>query len=345
MTNIIWLEIDPVDTLFFRGAESMEAGENHEVDTLFPPMPSTIIGAIRTAILKQQGIHPVDYLKQPDTWQKRHPFLGTPAKPGFDLVGPILLKDNELLFPAPASWYADITHNPPINNTQYTVQAAEPLSKPPLGLCGSVSKPFWIKNPISSDMQPLAGMWVTSSAFTSISKGQNKLRYREDPTEIPVGEAAMLPGKALFSREERVGIALTRQRTAKDGHLYSTVHIQLRNGIKLAVGITSNNESCLAPRGILQLGGEQRICRYQTRSDLKTPQIEHSKLLCTISPINLSTLPKELQNCPRASNKLVRVGGWDMQKNFHKPMEAYLPAGTVIASDDAAQKTNHFLTI
>lgn len=44
MTRTTWLEIEPADTLFFRGAESMEAGENHEADTI-------IMVPIRTGVL------------------------------------------------------------------------------------------------------------------------------------------------------------------------------------------------------------------------------------------------------------------------------------------------------
>lgn len=96
MSTTTWLAIDPVDTLFFRGAESMEAGENHEVDTMFPPMPATITGAIRTAVLRQNGIAPADYLKNPATWQRQYPLLGIPNQPGFSLIGPLFLVDENL---------------------------------------------------------------------------------------------------------------------------------------------------------------------------------------------------------------------------------------------------------
>jgi CRISPR-associated protein Cmr3 len=37
-----WIEIDPLDTLFFRGSEPMVAGESHEVGSLFPPIESIL---------------------------------------------------------------------------------------------------------------------------------------------------------------------------------------------------------------------------------------------------------------------------------------------------------------
>ena len=72
MQHIDWIEIDPLDTLFFGGTESMVAGENHEADTMFPPMPATLTGAVRSAILGQKGILPAEYLDEPEKWLARY---------------------------------------------------------------------------------------------------------------------------------------------------------------------------------------------------------------------------------------------------------------------------------
>ncbi len=346
MTKTTWLEIDPIDTLFFRGAESMEAGENHEVDTMFPPMPTTIVGAIRTAILGQRGIAPADYLGQPDKWQKEYPLLGPPGKPGFDLLGPLFLAGRDcLLLPVPATWYADFKDNPLTTDTPYSVQAAKPLSNSPLGLCGSVSDPFWVHKPSGNDMQPLAGQWATAAAFSAMQQGSAELVFRDNPDQLKTDEAAILPADSLYTREERVGLALTKQRTAKEGHLYSAVHIRLQGGVRIVAGMHSDYECCLDRQGILQLGGEQRVCRYQTLSDLVLPDNKDSQQLYAISPLEFSNLPADLQKKPRASGKLLRIGGWDMEKRFHKPMTAWLPAGTVIGSDSIPANLPHFLNI
>ena len=51
-----WYKFNPVDTLFFRGAEPMIMGENHTVSHVFPPPAHTLSGALRTAVLIQNGI-------------------------------------------------------------------------------------------------------------------------------------------------------------------------------------------------------------------------------------------------------------------------------------------------
>ncbi len=346
MTKTIWFEIDPIDTLFFRGAESMEAGENHEVDTMFPPMPTTIVGAIRTAILGQRGIAPADYLAQPDEWQKKYPLLGSPGKPGFELLGPLFMAGRDcLLLPVPAHWYADFKDSPMQWGESYHVQAAKPLTDSSLGLCGSVSDPFWVQESSGSDMKPLTGYWATAAAFSAMQQGSTELVFRDNPDQLKTDEAAILAAGSLYTREERVCLALTKQRTAKEGHLYSAVHIRLRSGIRIVAGIHSGHESSLDQQGILQLGGEQRMCRYQMLSDLVLPNNKDSQQLCTISPMELSSLSADLQNKPRVSGKLLRVGGWDMEKRFHKPMTALLPAGTVIAGNSTTNNLPQFLNI
>lgn len=331
MNSTTWLAIDPVDTLFFRGAESMEAGENHEVDTMFPPMPATITGAIRTAILRQKDIAPAEYLKKPEHWQRQYPLLGTPAQPGFTLLGPLFLAGENLLLPAPAHWFADLPESSKMEwGKEYPVQVAAVLDQNPLGLAGSVAQPFWVRQPVGNDMKALNGYWCTIASFSTLVQGQKEISFINNPSQLQSGKAAILPASALFVREERVGIALTRQRTAKEGHLYSAVHVRLREGILLVAGINSEPPWPLDGEGILQLGGEQRVCRYRLLTELALPEKVDGKHLLALGPVELFVLPPELALAPRASGKLLRIGGWDMEKGFHKPMSAWLPAGTVL---------------
>lgn len=336
MKKTTWIEMEPIDTLFFKGSESMEAGENHEVDTMFPPMPTTIIGAIRTAIMRQNDIAPAAYLENPDQCLLKHPILGRPDKPAFSLTGPLFRTGNGcLLLPAPANWFAD----PPEQHQKHeweidwAVQTAKPLTGSPLGLVGSVADPFWVKGPKCSNMKSLSGWWVTPATFEAVSHNKNIL-FIKDITKLKSDQAAILPSSALFCREERVGIALTPERTSKDGYLYSTAHVRLRGDVSLLVGINSAHELFLSDEGILQLGGEQRICRYRLIENAMLPEKTDGRFLVALSPIEFFSLSEELRVVPRASGKLIRVGGWDMAKGFHKPMSAWLPAGTVFFTND-----------
>ncbi len=334
-----WIIIDPVDTLFFRGAESMVAGENHEVDTLFPPMPQTIIGAIRSAVMGQAGISPQEYFASPE----QHPFLGPPDMPGFSLVGPLFLVNGEmLLLPVPANWHADLPDAPP---PELTVQAATPLTSNSLGLKGSVNTPFWVRQPEHDNLKSLAGWWTTVDTFRSMAAGHTRIQVATDISSLCAGTQALVPQTALYDREERLGIALTDQRTAKDGHLYTTVHIRLRPGVELAANIITEHKISLADTGIIQLGGEQRLCRYRLRHDIDLPPAGGSGMMMSLSPLDMDRLSGPVRQCPRSSGKIFRIGGWDMKKGFHKPMRAWLPPGTVFATNGHNPDNFNFIAI
>ena len=56
-----WYKFFPVDTLYFKGADPMVMGENHTASYIFPPPAHTISGALRTAVLLQNGVSIKDY--------------------------------------------------------------------------------------------------------------------------------------------------------------------------------------------------------------------------------------------------------------------------------------------
>jgi len=341
-----WLEIEPVDTLFFRGAEAMEAGENHEVDTMFPPMPSTIIGAIRTAFMRQKGIEPAAYCQTPEKWQDEHPFLGLPNCPGFSLIGPFFSFDSGvLMLPAPAHWFADLPGSDKmVWNREYNITAAEPLAENGLGLSGSVANPFWVKNPPGRDMKPLSGYWASIGAFKKMACGGAKVLFTNGEISAGREDALIVPQAALYVKEERLGIALTGLRTVREGHLYNAGHVRLREGVKLVAGVVSQHDFPLCQREIIQLGGEQRVCAYRV-VELNIDINSNSKFWYAAAPVPIEAVPDEWQSAPRASGKLLRVGGWDMQRKFHKPMAAWLPAGTVIAAQKVANNLPQFIQI
>jgi CRISPR-associated protein Cmr3 len=334
MDKRTWIELNPIDTLFFKGAESMVAGEHHEVDTLFPPMPSTIIGAIRTAIMRQNQISPADYLRQPSQWQEKYPILGLPDEPGFELTGPLFCTGTgSLLLPAPANWFAASPAEKAEWGRPYSVQTAQPLTASSLGISGSVPNPVWLTHPKGPEMKSLSGWWVTAATFDAVCQNQDVL-FTKDIKKLQADTPAILPMSLLFGREERVGIALTPERTAKEGHLYSTVHVVLHEDVSLLVGINSPHDLCLKQEGILQLGGEQRICRYRIRESIALPENQSGQTQLALGPIKMTDLPEAWKGVPRCSGKLLRIGGWDMAKGFHKPMTAWLPHGTVFFTNE-----------
>ncbi len=325
-----WYRIEPVDTLFFRGAEGMEAGEHHEVDTLFPPLPETICGAVRTAVLAQNGVEPGSFLDRPEEYAHL-PLLGKPDAPGFTVTGPLFAVAGQALLPAPAHWFVDKRAlKAAADGDRVLVEPARPLAAADFGLAGGAVRPFWVHRPRGRDLVPLAGRWITGAALASARDGGKfELVVRRLAEDLSPDEPAVLDAAALFRREPRTGIALTGQRVVRQGHLYSTTHIRLQDGVALLFAIDRNPEGCLAASGILQLGGEQRICRYERMPDVILPATGGSCRLA-LCPVPTELVPDDV---PRAVGRIFRVGGWNMQTRFHKPMRGYFPAGSVFAAE------------
>lgn len=346
-----WLSLRPVDTLFFRGSEPMIAGESHEVRSVFPPMPSTLIGSICTAIMKQHNIRPADFVAQEGPKAEilqDYPLLGRPGDPHFELVGPLLIHSakNEKVdwfFPCPANWFGTV---PPIINKgssgsghqkspvmDVSVSELDADTLKALGLCGNVSDPPIILEPETQDLKSLAGYWANLEALKSTGARVKKCFYCSELDSLDSREAMIISPQALFSIESRVGLALENGlRKAKTGHLYGATHVRLKDSVRMAVGLSENLvDSHLDASGILSLGGEQRIASYELLPEAPSIDSSTSDKIMALAPFPYSSLKaNDMEDLPRASGALLRMGGWDMKTSFHKPCRAYLPAGTVI---------------
>lgn len=340
-----WLRLEPLDTLFFRGSEPMLAGESHEVASRFPPLPGTLVGAVVTTILAQRGLLKDWLAGRLSQIHQDYPLLGEPPEeagqsyhPRFQVAGPLLAAPvkngrEECFLPAPALWFAAKEASGKME--VLTVQQAEPLPAEEvlkLGLTGSILEPVWIKNPEASDLKSLAGHWVNPAALQAMKGGRTEIRQCRCLEEVTPGEPAVLPQKALSAEENRVGIALEKHRRPRRGHFYVAAHQRLAPGVRLVVGLSEP----LAPHyldnsGLMQLGGENRLVRYEvltTPPPLPPGRGPWFLALAAFPLERLKTL--NLDHLPRVSGPLLRVAGWDLKHGFHKPVTAYLPAGTVI---------------
>ncbi|MFH1117077.1 MAG: type III-B CRISPR module-associated Cmr3 family protein [Pseudomonadota bacterium] len=338
-----WLSIDPLDTLFFRGSEPMIAGESHEVRSIFPPMPSTVVGAIRTAILRQRGIEPTGLAGQDREMSGEFTFLGTPGKSGFDVLGPLLevevnRGETDRLVPAPAHWFADLSEagTKPAGNFEVRVSVADELPsdlKASLGLCGSVANPIWTAAPTRPNLKSLSGSWVNLSALQCGCSSAFRVNLGKDLDALVPSSPALVRPESLYSSEIRVGIALEAEtRRVRQGRLYSAAHVRLRHGVRMVVGLS--HELCpghLDDSGLLHLGGEQRFAAYRRMTAVPLIPLSQSPWVMSLSPFEYDFLNTQgWGGLHRASGPLIRMGGWDMLEGFHKPIRSFLPAGTAV---------------
>ncbi len=331
-----WLELRPLDTLFFRGGEPMEAGETHEAGRpIFPPVPETLIGALRTAILAQKGIDPARIKALPEDEpldEKWLPLWGTPKKSGFWVAGPLIKIDKAVLFSAPASWLYDADQS---TNLRLKIYEARPLEAgKTFPLKTRIVRPIWVKNPPENLESLLGKFFLTKGALEQ--EGSFELEVVEDPKTLdPQKPQAVPAGKVVFY-EERVGIARDNTlRAVKTGHLYAARHLRLCQEASLLVGLDKPLcPSHLDPQGCLQLGGEGRLVIYQKlESEIRLPG-RHRGCFLALAPLSYKRAEKAgLLKGPYASGKLLRVAGFDLRRGFHKPVKTYFPAGTVFFTD------------
>jgi len=296
---MIFYKFKPVDTLFFKGAEPMSMGEDHTSSSMFPPFPNTIMGAIRTAYLKQHRINFNDYGKG-KVDAKIHDDIGEAGKDAtFSIIGPFFKKNNNYYIPAPYNWYMDKKDQ---DNKEILVTKSEKIES---SLIKSSENIYWAKG--GGELISIGGRWVN---INDLYQNINTIDL------LSIDDFADL--------EARTGIQLEdNRRIVKEGHLYSFSHRRLKDGVELVFGI--DREIDIEDSGVLKLGGEQRFGMYQ-KIENPVPYINKGNCFLSLSMVCGTDTSN---NALISTGKIQYAGGWDMKKGFHKDLKGYYPAGTV----------------
>jgi len=311
----VWLEVTPLDTLFFRGNEPMEAGQLGPV-SLFPPPVSVIQGAIRTAVLVERGVSFADYRQEKSVSHEILDLIGVcGGQAPFAITAILLQKGGRYYAPAPASWFIDEPEKPlsgeGFRGKQVIVAGAMPASAGRLSLVASSdSLPLVVTR---HHAVSLAGAWVAVELFASGS--------------VTFADGDIYSGSELYAVERRTGIKLDGLRKVEQGHLYSASHIRLHDDVTLLIGV--DRDPGLAHTGILQLGGEQRRARYeQVTAPATVRDTGASARYVALAPVEAS--PENLSSVVTAYQPVMSAG-WDLLKGFHKPTTTWYPAGSVFS--------------
>ena len=327
---IEWYNFYPADTLFIRGAEPMNLGENHTASANFPPPVSTIAGAIRTACLKQNSVDFIDYKKNRNIDQKIIDAIGKAGDPPpFEVLGPLFSAKEKIFFPAPYSWFME-KQTKEIGKRQ--IYKCKYLQSSLIKVKGS--KTYWTKSQ-GGELESLGGKWIDFSALDNKTDSVFYLPNENDTNRIDKHENILLENEALFGFESRTGIALKKNRGVREHRLYSFSHARLNSGVSLLLGLSTDTNIPLNKDGVLTLGGEQRFGHYQKDIKFPTSSIGMEVLSggtdLDARYMSLSMLPAndDANQALVATGKPLYLGGWDLKKRFHKPMQGIFPAGTV----------------
>lgn len=305
------LDFYPADVIFFRGSESMEMGADHSVSIIFPPPVSTILGALRTTILKQNNIRIRDYYKGSVDENILEVLGPAGGEAGFEVAGPLLVKKGEIFVPVPKIWLSSdrgtVEEKGPGIVVKEIVKAA-PMDSPLIKV--ATGQPTWAYM-TSAEMKSLDKYWVRATDLTK--KGSVELHTLE----------------TFVEEEPRTGIARHKNtRTVREGHLYTFPFLRLKNDVYLKFLIS--RPLPVREKGILFLGGDRRFGHYRLgefRNEFIAQGNSGLYMILNAMPVN-----PDLRKALVATGKIHTIGGWDLFKQFHKPLVPCFPAGSVFSS-------------
>lgn len=346
------IRITPFDTCFFRDGRPFTSGEQTEAATLFPPFPSTVFGALRSAYIAEKGW---DAFRNGELAGE----IGTQAdyqNASFALKGIFLeeTQSGKIYMPLPYDLVVDKddlkTEGSEVHT--YPLQRQQVTSNSPL--------PHVLMNvnhPDKTIEYPSRGAYTQQRQLREYLLGQ----YHRVKAVMQ---------ERFFDFEPKVGIARNATTmTTEEGHLYQLNMIRLKQGsdryhlVAEAEGITFSPSE-----GIVKLGGEQKVFAYRQSEGqpiLGYNEAEKQQITETIrkaggefklyfaTPVlwnhadgwraNWMNLGNDThaytdehtgksvtcQLLTAALGKYQLVGGWDIMANRPKPMYRAVPAGTV----------------
>lgn len=175
--------------------------------------------------------------------------------------------------------------------------------------------------------KPVESDWIDAANMQKVVNG-------DMPTKL-------IPEKDIFVREARTGIGRDNQRSVvKDGQLYFTRHVRLKEDITLAMGLSGADQ--LPNEGMLRLGGEGRLARMLVDENPKPlllpSESNHAKglvlMLLTHGDFGGKETPDwrdvhpNLELVTACIGKPVREGGWNYASRRPKPLKSLVPAGS-----------------
>ena len=308
------IEIDAMDTLFFKDGKPFSMGEETWADGIFPPYPSTIYGALRSKYFSEH-IEDLSKANEADDATK-------------DLeIKNIFLKDNSgnLYFPLPKDFLKMKNEN---SEEVYRSKLIEDISLSNNKLTHRLI-PFNQENIFNSLEDGFFDFWGLSNY---LEDSNNRLNYNSLVNFIDI--------------EPKVGISRSKHtHTSEEGKLYRVGMKRLKD-----IKILAEFESLELPEtGFLKLGGEGKSVSYKKSetNEISLPQIdEYFKLYLTTPTIfkngwlpdwidseNLEgTIPKtnlKVQLLTAATGKPLNIGGFDMKARMPKKMFKAVPSGSV----------------
>jgi len=331
-----YMEIEALDTLFFRDGKPFAMGEESFGAAVFPPAPSVFMGFLRSVYF---GGLDGDISRANST----NPAMPDPTA-GLSIIHIALRLENDtLLYPIPADLIIDKEDE--TNLTDYLNIMEIP------SLCSSSSKTWLLTSTNNKKLKDTTGkIYITAKQLQQYQQGK------------VLGNGIDISD--FMTPETKVGIGRddNTRTSSESGRLYQ-VQMQRLEGIwtkgkkpgKLKVVIGYNGLEMLGTKGISKLGGEGKMICYshddrltdvalsersnvaemiaadgQAKMYLATPAVFKEGWRPYELAWNMEELLKDkIEITAACVGRYKSFGGWDMVERKPKAMYRAVPAGSV----------------
>lgn len=335
-----WLYLEPIDTWIFGDGRSNRAGEDQsDLGCLFPPSPLTVAGAIRAAAARALG-----WSGRPtEAWA---PAITAQLGDGLDcgplrFTGPFLAKDGQPLFPAPAHMLGIMDDDGTWRPKDLLAPGRETVTDLPGGPV-RLPERVGLTEDDPGGLQRPDGVWLTARGLSQALAG-----------ELPSTKECVHDDD-LFVFERRTELALdAASRTAREGHLYSPLHVRCRRRVGLMVGVAGLNAEVRIPP-LVPLGGDGRMASCEVVDPPTVPASRSGEAaggwrsLLALTPTRMLDSEEVAWEVPGpgdpttmlipgVEDKIVslcverplRLGGWDSVHRRPLPLTPFVRPGTV----------------
>jgi CRISPR-associated protein Cmr3 len=346
MSTVEYRFLEPLDVLFLRG-NKLFGDPGSFGESLVPPWPSVVAGALRSRMLADDGVDITAF----SAGQVEHPTLGTPAKPGAFAVAAFHLARRhadgtvEALISPPA----DLVISDDEQGSPAIVRALKP-TRPAPGL--QSSSPF-ARLPVLAEhrrSKPTGGYWLTEMAWRKYLRGETP-----QATDL-------LDSTRLWTIDARVGVGLdVATRRAADGKLFTVQAVAMKkreheSGRGFDVGFLCGVTGAMPPAdGLVRLGGDGRAAAIHPAGSLPVePDFDSisSARRCRLVLTSPGIFPNGWKLPGTSTDGAFRLGeikarlvcaavprgevvsGWDLALQQPKPAQRAAPAGSVYWLED-----------
>jgi CRISPR-associated protein Cmr3 len=318
------LQLEALDPLFFRDGRPFSMGEESYAEGIFPPLPSTVRGALRSLWMAQQ-------LGAPGTDQDT--LARNSAKISVRYFG--LSIDGKLVFPAPLDLFFPEKDKPAqpmqLINPDFTSSCPQEAS-------------HLFRADTDGKTESVSGHLLHEEAMEQYIQGKKQTTF---PT-IRLSE--------FVKKENKIGIGRNNEtHRTEEGLLFRLIsnRFEDRNEGTLRLLLEAEGFDTpakpLSANAVMPLGGERRsvIGKAHEFNLPQAPKIhgEFFKIILLTPALLDSWYPKhlceefhDLKLVAASIGKPVSVGGWDVLKQCPKPMRRAASAGSVFlfkAADEA----------